>query len=244
MLDIFGKSECNGRSKNEDAFYISTHRIGDQKIDIMCVCDGIGSLEDSDKVSFDLAVGVVGRIIAGISGFLLSRAGGDEEKNNFLEYIKKQILLTENFLIKKYYPKTIGTTITLLIVVNETECYLVDCGDSPCYLLTQNGMSLLSELMNYEGDKHILVKAVGQILEDNENKLHTAIFELQADEMIVLGSDGGFSSMEQGMLYRMLQNKKHSLKERIDNIFLCNRELSGETDNQTMVIACKTEEQA
>lgn len=117
----------DARRDNQDNFWSARLRVNEEEAGIICLCDGMGGLENGELASR--------MVVQAVKSYILSDF--DFEKIG-------EVLRDVNSRIKEYSNgKAMGTTCTVL------QCYkgrykICHIGDSRAYLLRDNAISLLT----------------------------------------------------------------------------------------------------
>ncbi len=243
MLQIkyYGVTEKNGRERNEDAYGVLDFTINGTHFFMAAVCDGMGAKEESQNVSRECVEGVCARLVQKLASLPEEYAEGSVRWSEWwFGLLRKQIELTEQYLIEKYFPRAIGTTITLVLIYDRKWLFLADCGDSPCYLvdtgkqriqkysmvrnMAEENLARDPSYYDEDGrkswllrDRCCLTAGIGfqSIDETSWEKIHVDSLPLQGGMLIALGSDGAFSTLcEEDILFSLSdleREKKHEI---------------------------------
>ncbi|MBR5509007.1 MAG: protein phosphatase 2C domain-containing protein [Lachnospiraceae bacterium] len=232
MLQIrhYGITEKNGREKNEDAYGVFDFTINKKNFFVAAVCDGMGAKEESQQVSRECVEGVCARLVQKVCTLPENYLEGSAQWLEWwFDLLRKQIQLTEQYLIEKYFPKAIGTTIALILIYDRKWMFLADCGDSPCYVVDTHRQriekysrvrnlaeeNLMRDPCYYEEDgrrswllrdRCCLSAGIGfqSVSETPLEKIHVDFMGVQSGMLIALGSDGAFSTLcEEDILFSL-----------------------------------------
>lgn len=179
------------RKVNEDSFY-SSDQDG-----LWIVCDGMGGHKDGNFAS---------HLVTDTFEYLKLFAAFEDNITLFQEQIK---IIQNKLIIKVEMSKTndlIGTTLILLYIQDNKAC-LIHCGDSRCYNLRDNTLSLVSkdhtrELVTEEGLKKVLTKA---LYAPGEFFIETKKFLVNSKDVFLLCSDGLYDNLSNEIIKDAMQ---------------------------------------
>ncbi|MDD5053556.1 MAG: serine/threonine-protein phosphatase [Sulfuricurvum sp.] len=187
-MDIFnlGKSYFithpgHVRKNNEDSYYVSDKR------GLWIVCDGMGGHQEGNYASH-LVTDIFEK---------MHMSGTFDEK---IEAIISQIYNIHLILKKKAQmigaDAIVGTTIVLLFIDGE-KGVSIHAGDSRCYLLRDERLSLVTldharELKTIDGNRKVLTNALSA---PNEISLEVKKFRVQKRDIFLLCSDGLYDNV-------------------------------------------------
>lgn len=216
----------NFRSKNQDRIMCRQGEKDGHVLAVACVCDGIGSLSDSEIASQ--------MMIDGMENWF------DGVVQYFPDVINKEQLIEDlefticelNELIYDYREIKIGCTMSLIMIV-DMEYWIFHVGDSCIYCLKDMLLKMTQDevmLRNINGkEKLFLVNYIGR----NKNlSINRQCGEINKEEIFILGTDGLFKKLS----FEDVQNKFDTLN-RDEEIERACRELihlvirRGEKDN-------------
>lgn len=169
------------RKINEDSFYSS------DEDGLWIVCDGMGGHKEGNFAS---------HLVTDTFEYLRLHDSFEDNINLFKEQIEK---IQNKLILKVKMSSTndlIGTTLLLLYIQDNKAC-LIHCGDSRCYNLRNNTLSLVSkdhtrELMTDEGIKKVLTKA---LYAPGEFFIETKKFLVNVNDVFLLCSDGLYDNL-------------------------------------------------
>lgn len=236
---MFGSSHVGVvRSENQDSYMLDTLENG---IGFAVVCDGMGGV-NGGKIASLTAVNNFSECIAGLAPAM----SGDE-----LERVFDKAVGTANIRI---YQKSLddnrlygmGTTLVAAIVVGD-KAYILNIGDSRCYLLhdgeiqlvtkdhsavqelVDRGMLTAAQARNHP-NKNIITRALG-VTDDVEYDLF--VLDIKQNDTLLLCSDGITNYVDDLELpFEMLKHADQEIPQRL--IELANSR--GGADNSTVVI--------
>jgi len=198
----------HSRKINEDSYYCS------DEDGLWIVCDGMGGHKDGNFAS---------HLVTDTFEYLNLLDGFENNIYLFQEEIKK----IQNKLVLKVQMSRendlIGTTLILLYIHNNKAC-LIHSGDSRCYNLRNNVLSLVSkdhckEIVTSEGSKKVLTKA---LYAPGEFFIETKTFSVNKEDVFLLCSDGLYDNLSNenikaAMKMDVLKNAMKDLSTRVLN---------------------------
>lgn len=170
------------RKVNEDSYYSSN------KDGLWLVCDGMGGHDDGNFAS---------HLVTDTFEYLKL---GDNFEENIKLFEDKIYKIHEKLLLKVQRAKRaklIGTTV-ILLYIKDNKAASIFCGDSRCYNLRDDKLSLVSsdhtqEIMTKEGIKKVLTKA---LYAPGEVSLEIKKFIVKKDDVFLLCSDGFYDNLK------------------------------------------------
>lgn len=251
-IDITRK---NGRESNQDtAFFQNIKFDEDDNVTILGICDGMGGLQDGDKVS-KMAGGLFSNYVNtemfehDLKEFLYSPREVENMLEKALKKVNEKILHYIQEKQEKDNEFNAGTTLTAALIYDDN-IYIANAGDSPCYLWKgrDKKVSLLSEIQNVAWDRykrgiitkrdseefwsasHYLENYIG-CKEFQSNKVQRLF--LNQGDILIIGSDGAFGKLMDEEIENAIIAE--NLQKSMENILkaACKK---GETDNQTLIL--------
>ena len=180
------------RKKNQDRIVAHYKRCNVDDLTVVCVCDGIGSFDNSEIAAEMMTQGIT-RWFEGI----IQHYPSSFQRENLLEDL--EITIQElNELIYEYRrmnAEDIGCTMSLLLILNQ-EYFVFHVGDSRIYCLrdalTQITVDEVSVKESQGKMKSVLANYVGKTEELWMNKFSGEVME---DDLFIAGSDGLYKRM-------------------------------------------------
>jgi len=191
------------RKVNEDSFYAN-----DQD-GLWIVCDGMGGHDDGLYAS-SLATDCFEALELN-----LDFEGNTNRIIETIHVIKKQLDKKVSLSKKEVM---IGTTL-ILLYIEDNKGFCINAGDSRCYIVRDNTLSLISmdhtkELINEYGSQTVLTNA---LFSPGDVSIDIKKFNVQKEDVFLLCSDG---------LYNSLENKKIKQAMNLQSIELGLKSLS------------------
>lgn len=254
---VYSFTRRNGRAENQDyLFYEKKQFAESETLLLFGVCDGMGGMDNGSEIS---------RLTAWTFEAYFSRymaAALAQAKAPVLPHSRMEQILIHSV---KAVQKTIcaymikheidgGSTLTAA-VIDEKMLYVVNSGDSPCYLINRQreSIELISEIENfaYEGLKQ------GKFTDVKSREFYRASsyltnfigsqrfrepkvrrYPVIAGDLILMGSDGLFGNLDQTEIFQeAVQISAVKLLEQL----ACRTASEGETDNQSGIVCRVTE---
>lgn len=183
-VNIAGVSERgNFRSKNQDRLYFARRNCENNDFAIACVCDGIGSLKNSEIAS-EMMVKGIADWFENIWRFYPTVMDKQAMLND-LEYTLQEL----NEVVYEY-EEEIGCTMSLLFLV-DGEYYIFHIGDSRIYIVQDRLFQLTQDevlLKQVNGvEKSFLLNSVGQNMRLSITKRRGFV---NIGDTFILGTDG------------------------------------------------------
>jgi PPM family protein phosphatase len=234
MLEAFGLSDPGCvRSNNEDYF------ISDTEMGIFILADGMGGANAGEFASHLSA--------ETIYEFLLhapSRNGLDTLQEAFLEanqFVRKAAKTNPGL-------EGMGTTLLVARDMGEGRLQVGSVGDSRAYLLSQDGLSLITQDQTWVAEvgarlglsdealrshpmRHVLTMAVGTA---EDLRVHSRVIQLTTGDQVLLCSDGLHGVLDEKTLRQALDSEK-SLPEKCHYLVEAAKEKGG-PDNVTVLL--------
>jgi|SRR5690348_10952878 PPM family protein phosphatase len=234
MLEAFGLSDPGCvRSNNEDYF------ISDTEMGIFILADGMGGANAGEFASHLSA--------ETIYEFLLhapSRNGLDTLQEAFLEanqFVRKAAKTNPGL-------EGMGTTLLVARDMGEGRLQVGSVGDSRAYLLSQDGLSLITQDQTWVAEvgarlglsdealrshpmRHVLTMAVGTA---EDLRVHSRVIQLTTGDQVLLCSDGLHGVLDEKTLREALDSEK-SLPEKCHYLVEAAKEKGG-PDNVTVLL--------
>lgn len=249
---IYTFTRKNGREENQDyLFYEKKNFAENDTIAVFGVCDGMGGMENGSEIS---------RLTAWTFNAYFSRFVANamiKEKKEVLNPSSLKQILSDTvqsvqkviFSYMRKYKIRGGSTLTVG-AISDKMLYLINAGDSPCYLINKmNGsVELISNIENcaYEGLKRgtyidkksrefslassYLTNFIGC---EKFRKPEIRSIPVFKDDLILMGSDGLFGSLDpEELLEEATRISVVKLLEKLaDRV-----KKEGEKDNQSGII--------
>lgn len=146
------------REDNQDSYWCSRLKIGDDEVGVLCICDGMGGLEDGALASQT--------VVSMLRDYLLSNNHVLGISSVLHNANAKILAMSKELSIKQGKKVQMGTTCTILVCKNGLY-NLFHIGDSRCYKVRDDVAELLTE--DHNGSQ--LLKTKG--LNPNEPKYHS-----------------------------------------------------------------------
>jgi len=224
------------RPQNQDSYYVPNT---DKQFFI--VADGMGG-QKAGSVASKIAVEIMSNYI-------------DEyysKENDKEELLKKAVSHTNEIVYKLANEneelKGMGTTVVAALLCDDN-IYIVNAGDSRCYLIRNEIMSQLTvdnsyveiliqqgvitkEEANNHPDKNIITKAIGV---EKDIEVETQRIKAENGDILLLCSDGLTNMVENEQILKMILEKHENLDECVSD--LINKAIeNGGKDNITVVL--------
>lgn len=230
-VNVAGISECgNFRSKNQDRLFYARRNCETSDFAIACVCDGIGSLKNSEIAS-EMMVKGIADWFENIWRFYPSVMDKQAMLDD-LEYTLQEL----NEVVFEF-EEDIGCTMSLLFLV-DGEYFVFHVGDSRIYLVQDRLFQLTQDevlLKQVNGvTKSYLMNSVGQNMRLSITKRRGFV---NVGDTFILGSDGLYKRLQYEDVYdlqtrlwdeRELEQRSRYLTEQMYD--------RGEKDNATCLI--------
>ena len=234
MLEAFGLSDPGCvRSNNEDYF------ISDTEMGIFILADGMGGANAGEFASHLSA--------ETIYEFLLhapSRNGLDTLQEAFLEanqFVRKAAKTNPGL-------EGMGTTLLVARDMGEGRLQVGSVGDSRAYLLSRDGLSLITQDQTWVAEvgarlglsdealrshpmRHVLTMAVGTA---EDLRVHSRVIQMTTGDQVLLCSDGLHGVLDEKTLREALDSEK-SLPEKCHYLVEAAKEKGG-PDNVTVLL--------
>jgi|GraSoiStandDraft_50_1057286.scaffolds.fasta_scaffold24527_1 PPM family protein phosphatase len=234
MLEAFGLSDPGCvRSNNEDYF------ISDTEMGIFILADGMGGANAGEFASHLSA--------ETIYEFLLrapSRNGPDTLQEAFLEanqFVRKAAKTNPGL-------EGMGTTLLVARDLGEGRLQVGSVGDSRAYLLSRDGLSLITQDQTWVAEvgarlglsdealrshpmRHVLTMAVGTA---EDLRVHSRVIHMTTGDQVLLCSDGLHGVLDEETLREALDSEK-SLPEKCHYLVEAAKEKGG-PDNVTVLL--------
>lgn len=206
MLQYTCATTVGGRKNNQDNLLINGEvpfessmndfsaygNISDEDTVIFAVCDGIGGLDGGAEASLHAV-----KMMAAHTDFVFNSDDPAERIVNLLDDADEKI---RSVLSAKGYS---GGSTASVVVIRNNECFIVNVGDSPVYILQsddklhelsfRHNLASYKKLAGYEpdkGDESVLIYAVGTGETKPSNCANIARGSLKNGDMLLLCSDG------------------------------------------------------
>lgn len=265
-LDAHGATHVGKvRTINEDQFLIASlmklveieqtslvdtdlgQLTGPGRAALLMVADGVGGLQAGEKAS-ETALENVARYV--IQAMRCYYAANEAAEEHFIEELRTAVMRTHEDVQQagEAHPEQQGmaTTLTLVKVVNR-RAYVVQVGDSRCYLFRDGELSQITRDQTIAQDlvdqgvmsevtaehspfSHILSSAIGGTASPEVSTL-----DLQTDDMLLLSTDGLTKHVSNVELREQLGSPDGT--EAISNRLLQMALDGGGSDNVTVVVA-------
>lgn len=236
-----------GKNKNQDAFLIGKNSLKEndiftenkacygtcdtQELKLFAVCDGVGNFFNSEY-SADFAI----RYLSNELKKYDASVPLDEWLVNIVEKSHKNMkqYMLDNIILG-------GTTLTL-IAIKDNEYCLINIGDSPAYLISNEVIKELSRpqtLAEYKltqkikpepEDYHVLMFCLGYSNESVKEMAYLTTGFLNQDDKIVLCTDGVTDLFNQKSILEKVEKNKDA------KYFVDNASDSEDSDNCTAII--------
>ena len=235
MQIITGYSSNQGRyrEKNQDSVVCLKGTLQDRQLVIACVCDGIGSLKNSEVAANMITQGIE-RWFQGIIQFYPKNIKTDE----ILQDLKITIEELNEIVYEygTYNKEEIGCTMSLILFI-DNEYFIYQVGDSRIY-------SLKEELVQLTKDDVVIREVNGKVKKLLANhigrKKQLSMSNLQGTaeegELFLVSSDGVYKRLEiEDLMLLKVINQDSILKRECNNLLetILDR---GETDNLTCAV--------
>ncbi len=223
----------NYQDKNQDCVICHKARNGKTDLAIACVCDGIGSFENSEIAAIMMTEGI-SKWFQGIITYH-PKTISDEELLEDLELTIKEL----NELIYRYRQENrvdIGCTMSLILIINK-EYYIFNVGDSRIYCFRDELAQITHDeviIRAVNGKvRSLLANYIGKSNELWMNRLNGTINE---NDVLIVGSDGLYKQLRAEDLIQV----KKARNDKAINI-ICRSLLSimmdrGEKDNLSCAV--------
>lgn len=249
---IYSLIRKNGRAENQDYLFYEKKKFNDnEEMTVFGVCDGMGGMEEGDRLSRLTAWTFGAYFSQKIVPFLAKDKAVVPEREEIwqiLEHTVESVQRTIAAYIKKHRISG-GSTLTAGVICRNS-LHVINAGDSPCYLIdiTNDSVILVSNVENcaYEGlakgiftDKRspeferascYLTNYIGA---PDFKKPETCSYQIFPGNQILAGSDGLFGNLDEGEL---LLAAKELPEEKILERIAGKSASMGETDNQSGVL--------
>lgn len=224
----------NYRKKNQDSAVCCVKREGKELLAVACVCDGIGSLAQSEIASSMITEGI-SRWFSGVS-ILFPKVMNKDVLVDDLEMTLREL----NELIIYYQKESgnlIGCTMSLLLIAGYYY-YVFHVGDSRIYRVGEKVQQLTSDEVTLIEENGRLKTLLANYFGKSEDlQLNRIDGELQKGMCFLLGTDGLFKKLPKEELGikigwfksdRQAQRKCEELFQRVINL--------GERDNVSCIL--------
>lgn len=190
----------NYRSKNQDRIMCRRELRENSVLAVACVCDGIGSFEESEIAS-EMMISGVSAWFDGVARYypkVMSKDGLIED----LEITIQEL----NELVYEYREENhvdIGCTMSLILMI-DFEYYILHVGDSKIYCLNDTFYKMTQDevmLKQVNGkEKTLLVNYIGK---SSSLCVNRQFGQAKRGNLFVLGSDGLFKKLNQEDVYSL-----------------------------------------
>ncbi|MDO4295482.1 MAG: serine/threonine-protein phosphatase [bacterium] len=199
----------NYRNKNQDSAVCCRKKSREDTFVVACVCDGIGSFEQSEIASRMLTEGIV-RWFHGMEELFPEQV--DEE----MLVLDLEMTIEElNELVYEYQENKgieIGCTMSILLLVN-TSYYVFHVGDSRIYKATDGLYQITRDevaMVEVEGKiKSLLSNFIGKT---EKLWMHKLSGMVEKNDLFLLGSDGLFKKLKFEDIREMKRGFKNDKK--------------------------------
>lgn len=232
------------RSNNEDAFFVMKHDK------VFIVADGVGG-NNSGEIASHATVSSIADYIEKYP--LIGSCTDEDVEKYFLDCIRKVNLSIIELSKKVPENKGMATTV-VLAYIHKDILYIMNIGDSRAYVLRNGRLNLITEDHTYV---NTLLKAgviTPEEAENHENKnmITRAVgadimvepdffaVELEADDRILLCTDGLYNEVSEEEITEILINSK--LQSDACNQLINKANIHGGYDNITLVVIRVNEE--
>lgn len=242
---VVGKMDIGKkRTRNEDAFFVSTEKYGPLP-NIYIVADGMGGHKGGAYAS--------NFAISSLCDFLKMHSDMELKKEESIYNFLKRAIMHVNYQLYQKSNTTseyegMGTTLTICTVIGEM-LYTAHVGDSRLYVINNEKIhqvtvdhSLVQEMLNkgyiskQEANEHpqrnIITRAVGTY---EKIKVDTYSYSLNNIEYIFLCSDGISTMISDKEIHTIITQNK-GLEQKVNELIALANERGGE-DNITVVLA-------
>lgn len=198
----------NYRSKNQDRVMCCSKEVGEDLIAIACVCDGIGSFQNSEIAAEIITTGIERWFLGIVNLYPVTM-----RKDDLIEDL--EVTIQElNELICEYREKNgidIGCTMSVIFFINY-DYYIFHVGDSRIYCFRNSFVQITKDEVMHKkirGQvKTLLTNYVGRSKVMQYSKLKGIA---EDGDIFVLGSDGLFKTLKgediQGISKKIIGNK-------------------------------------
>lgn len=207
------------RTNNEDSYYVSDKR------GLWIVCDGMGGHQEGNFAS---------HLVTDIFEKMQMSGSFDEKVDAIISQIYNIHLILKKKAQTTGIDAVVGTTIVLLYIEGE-KGVSIHAGDSRCYLLREDHLSLVTldhakEIQTQNGLRKVLTNALSA---PGELSLEVKKFRVQKRDIFLLCSDGLYDNVTT----ELIQESLNCLSLQMGLDLLTSYVLSNEADdNLTAVI--------
>ena len=251
-MPVFFETRTNRRQVNQDRYFYMEYRVNHEAmLKVFLVADGMGGLSKGEKASAMASE----KWLLKLQKMTLSEEFLGRTLTEQIEALKRFSYRAVQEINEEVYRELMdqgiegGTTLTAGILFWDT-LILSNCGDSPAYLLKEDGsllrltrdQNVAEELgrqgkitrdsSTYEQKKHMLTDYIGKYRKAAPSVISV---EYQKGEILLFGSDGAFGEVGEEDLRAILLREKNQPEQVIGAVFRRAEEL-GEEDNQTMIL--------
>ena len=255
------RSRGGNHPRNEDAhLYCECSFMGDLKLQLMVVADGLGGLSDGDVASRNgvrgFASSLYNRLLKEYLDWDVTLDSAAYHGDRMKEIVQEAIRDANHTVCTQTRDPLLPTGTTLSVVLLAGQFGIVaNVGDSPVYLYRarERKLRLISQLQTkaerdaeeglyeryspeYYSNDHIVCHILGEFNPLEENAIYSRLVgDLKPGDMILAGTDGSFGRMMEDEIQSFLEqeNPEHVLE------LLFRRARQDKNDDQTAILCIK-----
>ena len=215
------------RPNNQDSILYKTGIIGNRRVGLFIVADGMGGLELGEEMSGLVTICFHRFWDTEINALINPKSIKDDEINKTLEKVIAEINELAISFGRKHMTKS-GTTLSLLLTV-DSKYYVKNVGDSRVYLVRKNQIiqltedqSLVAQLVRnqeisaedakYHRDKNILTMCIGVA---DEVKTNTHLGKIRDKDVFIVCSDGFYNCTSDDEVMQIINKRQVDTKDKV-----------------------------
>lgn len=250
--ELYGITKKNGRESNQDFCFFEKKQFGENmELAVLGVCDGMGGMEDGADISHLAALNFQLFFWKEMIHTMLHTEVGDYSSEIIKLGMQNGVRGAQKVVCAYMNKRKIkgGTTLTAAVIWKK-KLFVMNVGDSPCYLLSpaNREVMLTSKIENraYQGLE------AGLITDPNSKEFKIAAsyltnyvgseyfhepevkqYHVFPGDKVLIGSDGAFGSIQKNELNELILCEQMNMAAEQILLESANR---GEHDNQTLVM--------
>lgn len=240
--NIVAASHIGTREYQQDSYYISSVN---EDYQYGVLCDGMGGMEDGDKVSSDVVE------------YFVNKMEHLDKDVDFPYFFEKEIHLVNDYILSRYEHRGHGVGTTFISVAMQgNHLYWAAVGDSRIYIIRGNEIVQMTRDHNYAMELREMVER-GTITEDEavNNPQKDALisyigapylsfidvsrgpFLLLENDIVLLCSDGLTKALDNEQIFKIIQRSIINLERAVNELIKTSLEDgAGSKDNITIIL--------